>query len=151
MEFPLALTLDGGLTGEGEGKMSSQAVARCPDTEYGGIRTPKPYLVIVSGRAITSGWWVDLTATDAPRLTTRIAKFATRPATRAGCALKSRDWVSGQTSPVSRFRVSSCQATPSGMRLTIRSERGTTWARRRWRSWRCPTGQIPTLGRSGLG
>ena len=40
MEFPLALTLDGG------------------------IRTPKPYPIIVSGRAITSGWWVDLTAAD---------------------------------------------------------------------------------------
>ena len=45
--------------------MTSEAVSRCPDTDYGGMRTPNPYPIVVSGKVITGGWWVDLSATDA--------------------------------------------------------------------------------------
>jgi hypothetical protein len=64
LEFTLALTEDGGLTGSGEGTMRSEPVARCTDTDYGGIRTPDPFPVVVTGTTTVSGWIVQVTATD---------------------------------------------------------------------------------------
>jgi hypothetical protein len=65
MEFTLSLTEDGGLTGSGQGTMGAEGVARCPDTDYGGHRTPAPYPVTVKGAVTTSGWMVELVARDA--------------------------------------------------------------------------------------
>jgi hypothetical protein len=64
MEFTWYLNEDGELTGSGEGTMSAQPVSRCPDTEYGGVRTPEPYPVTVTSTVTVSGWMVQLVATD---------------------------------------------------------------------------------------
>jgi hypothetical protein len=65
MEFTLSLTEDGGLTGSGRGTMGAEGIARCPDTDYGGHRTPASYAVTVKGTVTTSGWMVELVAEDA--------------------------------------------------------------------------------------
>jgi hypothetical protein len=67
MEVTLVITGDLQLTGSGQGTMSAEAMERCPDTEYGGVRTPESYPVTLNGTFSQEdgGWWVDLTAEDA--------------------------------------------------------------------------------------
>jgi hypothetical protein len=64
MEFTWSLAENGALTGSGEGTMYAEAVARCPDSDYGGVRTPEPYPVTVKSTVTASGWMVELVATD---------------------------------------------------------------------------------------
>jgi hypothetical protein len=64
MEFTWYLNEDGEITGSGEGTLSAEPVSRCPNTDYGGIRTPDPYPVTVTSTVTTSGWMVQLVATD---------------------------------------------------------------------------------------
>jgi hypothetical protein len=71
MEFSLDLTEDGSLTGTGEGTLYAEPVSRCPDTDYGGLRTPDPYAVTITstlrtitGTATSTGWMVSVTAQD---------------------------------------------------------------------------------------
>ncbi|MBN2149616.1 MAG: hypothetical protein JW726_19670 [Anaerolineales bacterium] len=63
-EFTWSVDQEGVITGSGEGTMYAEAVSRCPDTEYGGIRTPDPFPVTVSGSADDNYWNIDLVAND---------------------------------------------------------------------------------------
>lgn len=64
MEFTWSLAEDGALIGSGEGTMYAEPVSRCPNTDYGGVRTPEPYPVVVTSTATANGWMVELVATD---------------------------------------------------------------------------------------
>lgn len=65
MEFSWSVAEDGSLSGTGEGSMYAESVARCPDTDYGGVRTPEPFPVVVTGSVVETGWRIELVATDA--------------------------------------------------------------------------------------
>jgi hypothetical protein len=67
MEFTLSVTDDGGLVGSGEGTLRANEISRCPDTDYGGLETPAPYPVTLTGSPVGDVWQVELTANDVSR------------------------------------------------------------------------------------
>lgn len=62
--FTWTVDAEGIITGSGEGTMRSEPVARCPDTDYGGVKTPNPFPVSVTGSVTEVGYHFNLTATD---------------------------------------------------------------------------------------
>jgi hypothetical protein len=63
-EFSWSVSEEGEITGSGEGTMSSEPVSRCPDTDYGGLKTPDPFPVTVSGFVDEGVSKITLAATD---------------------------------------------------------------------------------------